>query len=310
MKIVIVSPGRSNLDQWRNALLESSPDLEVEVYPEDTDPDETEFILTWNPPEGVFEHYPNLKVISSMGAGINHILKHSDLPKDAVITKVNDQNLKQDLSVFVLTLVLDHLRNMPLYFHQKQQKVWTPSGYSRPRDKTVGIIGVGAIGQEIGKVLVKNGFEVKGWSRSEKQLDSIECFHGSDQFNEFLSHCEIAICTLPLTNETSGILDNKLFSKLPDGAYLINVGRGAHLVENDLWEALDSGKLSGAALDVFDEEPLPEDHPFWEHPKISITPHTASITDPVSISKTVAQNAKRLQRREKLLDTISVEKGY
>lgn len=310
MKVVIVSPGRSNLDQWVTALEQASPDLEVEVYPEDTKPEETEFILTWNPPEDIFERYPNLKVLSSMGAGINHILKNPNLPEDVAITKVNDANLKYDLSIFALTLVLDHLRNMPKYYHAKQQKNWNPSGYWRPEDKMVGIIGLGSIGQEVGEKLVQNNFTVKGWSRSEKNIDNIESFHGNDQLGEFLSCADIAICTLPLTEETAGILDKSLFEKLPDGAYLINLGRGSQLEENDLWEALDSGELSGAALDVFDDEPLPEDHPFWTHPKITITPHTASITDPESISKTLAENAKRLEKGEELLDRISVKRGY
>lgn len=309
-KIVIIRSENTRISAWVDALKENKPDLDVQVYPDDTEREKTEFVLVWNPPLGVFKKYPNLKVIASMGAGINHITKDPELPKNVKITKVNDPLLRKDLAVYVLATALDHLRNFNLFKKQQANRVWNREAYQRPEDTVVGILGLGAIGQEIGQFLVKNGFSVTGWSRSPKNLDGITSFHGPEQKDEFLKTAGILVCMLPLTEETRGILNTDLFEKLPQNAYLINVGRGGHLVEKDLSAALKNEKLSGAALDVFQEEPLPEDHPFWTNEKIQITPHTASVTDPKSVSKTVLKNLQRLKNGEDLEDVIDVSRGY
>ncbi|MDR6301999.1 2-hydroxyacid dehydrogenase [Mesonia maritima] len=308
-KIVIISPGR-DCTPWINALKKEEPNLTVEVYPEDTNRAETDFILTWNPPKNVFENYPNVKVIASMGAGIRHILKENKTPEQAEITKMDDPLLKEDMSYFVLTIALNFLRNIPLYFQQQNDEIWERKAYKRPEDISVGIMGFGNIGIKVGELLVKNKFKVRGWSKSKKSHQHIETFAGDKELNEFLKESNILVCLLPLTNETEEILSKKIFQQLPKGAYLINVGRGPHLVEEDLKNALEREQLSGAALDVFQEEPLPKEHWFWNHKKIQLTPHTASVTDPESISSQVIENLNRLKKGKKLLHTVSLEKGY
>lgn len=309
-KIVIVRPEKTRKFTWAKALKTHNPDLDIEIYPEDTDRENTAFLLVWNPPEGIYQQYPNLKVVASMGAGIKHITKDTTIPDNVVVTKVNDPLLRRDLSVFVLGLCLNYMRRFTLYAAYQQQKIWKPRSYKRPEDLTVGIMGVGAIGREIGKTLADNGFAVTGWSRTPKQLAYMQTFHGDDQRKEFLTTADILVCVLPLTPETQGVLNAELFDTLPEKAYLINVGRGAELVEEDLLQALDKGQLSGAALDVFQEEPLPQDHPFWGNDKILITPHTASTTDAKSVSKKVLENYEHMKKGEPLEDVIDVKRGY
>lgn len=308
MKVVIISPNRKDIPVWVSTFKENNPNIKVEVYPEDTNREETEFIATWNPPQDTFKKYPNLKVIASMAAGVKHITS-KNIPENVKVTRVKDEYLNYDLSYFVLSLVLNHIKHIPLYFKNQLKNKWERKMYRRPEDVSVGILGFGNIGQAIGQLLLKNDFNVIGWSRSEKNVEGIKSYTKSE-LDSFLRKAEVLVCMLPHTPETENILNAALFQKLPEDAYLINVGRGAHLNEEDLISALDNGKLSGAALDVFKEEPLPEDHPFWKHPKIFVTPHTASITNPKTIVPKMLENFKRYKNGEDLTDEVDLEKGY
>ncbi len=309
-KIVIICSDEKTVKYWKNALSEKDPNIVVEVYPNDTERDKTQFVLAFSPPENVFENYPNLKVIASMAAGIKHITNNQKIPKNVKITKVNDSMHHDDMADFVLALTLSYLRCLPVYFHQKEQAVWQAHDYKRPHETTVGIMGIGAIGKAIGKLLVKNDFKVTGWSRSEKHIDQIKTFHGDGQRSDFVKTADILVCTLPLTKETEGILNTEIFDALPKGAYLINVGRGDHLVEHDLLTAVDNGQLDGAALDVFSDEPLPQDHPFWKHDKIMITPHTAGNVNPKSALDKILSNYKAMKNGEDLVDVVDMGRGY
>lgn len=174
----------------------------------------------------------------------------------------------------------------------------------------VGILGLGHLGRTTAKTLVKNGFNVHGFSKTPKDIENIESFAGDDEMEAFLEKSEILVNLLPLTPETEKILNKELFQKLPEGAYVINVARGEHLVEHDLIEMLDVGHLSGAALDVFWQEPLPEDHPFWEHSKILITPHIASVTHPRYVVPQIVENYERMMEEDPLKNVVEREKGY
>ncbi|TQD39817.1 2-hydroxyacid dehydrogenase [Haloflavibacter putidus] len=308
-KIVIIAPNR-DVDAWVEALKQQDEKLQVEVYPQDTQREKTEFILTWNPPREVFQNYPNLKVVASMGAGVKHIFNNSTIAENVVVTKVEDKQLEKDLGIFVLTSCLNHLRDISFYYTKQQESEWKPIKYVRPEETCVGILGFGTIGQAVGETLYKSDFKVIGYANSNKNHKNIKTFVGKDAFTEFLQQCDILVCLLPLTKETQGILSASLFKQLKKGAYLINVGRGAHLKENDLLEAINNQQLSGAALDVFQEEPLPQEHIFWSHPKITITPHIASVTHPKRVSKQIVENYDRMQSEEKILYQIDKQKGY
>ena len=309
-KIVIICSDEKTVKDWKYELMDIEPNLIVEVYPNDTQRENTQFVLAFRPPENVFENYPNLKVIASMAAGINHITNNQIIPENVQITKVNDAMHHSDMADFVLLLALSHLRQLPIYFQQQKQKTWQIHDYQRPQETTVGIMGFGAIGKAVGQLLLKNNFKVSGWSRSEKHSDQIETFHGEDQKTDFLKTADILVCTLPLTPQTEDILNTEVFNNLPKGAYVINVGRGNQLIEADLLTALDNEQLSGAALDVFRKEPLPQNHPFWKHEKIVITPHTAGDVNPKSAVLKILSNFKAMKNSEALVDVVDVGRGY
>lgn len=309
-KMVIICDHEETVEDWKTVLADHAPHITVEIYPKDTEREKTQFVLVFNPPENAFQKYPNLKVIASMAAGINHITKNNKIPKSVSVTKVNDPKHHNDMADFVLALTLSHLRRLPEYFHQKTQVLWETHPYQRPEETTIGIMGIGAIGKAVGTVLLKNDFKVTGWSRSKKDIDHIKTFHGKDQRNEFLKTADILVCTLPLTTDTEDILNREVFNTLSKGAYLINIGRGKQLVESDLLMAIENGQLAGAALDVFREEPLPRNHPFWKNERIMITPHTAGTVTPESAVKKLVFNYKAMKTGEKLVDVVDIGKGY
>ncbi|SFN42582.1 2-hydroxyacid dehydrogenase [Salegentibacter flavus] len=309
MSLLIVSPGKDP-KPWVKALQNQHPGLNIYVYPEEHDKKEVDFVLAWKHPRGLFKNYPNLKVIASMGAGVDHITSDSELPENIQITKVVDNMLEEDMGNFVLSLILNYQRNLLIYQKQQAEKTWNPVTYKRNKDVNVGVLGLGHLGQTTAKTLAKNGFKVHGFSKTPKNIENIESFSGEDEMEAFLEKSEILVNLLPLTPETKNILNKGLFEKLPEGAYVINVARGEHLVELDLIEMLDKDHLSGAAMDVFRQEPLPEDHPFWEHPKVFITPHIASVTHPNYVVPQIVENYERMKEDEPLKNVVEREKGY
>lgn len=308
MSIVLVSTARAS-EKWVTTLKKRNASLDIQVYPDVQRPEDIEFAISWKHPEGLYKNYPNLKVIASMGAGVNHILKDKDLPKGVKVTRIVDDQLTKDMSHFVLLQCLAVSRNLFHHHQDQDSKTWKVKSYQTPQQTSVGIMGYGVLGQAAGKLLKANGFEVCGYANSSKTVDSIKVY-GADERDEFLENTQILVCLLPVTSETVGVLNLELFKKLKENGYLINVARGEHLNEEDLITALDQGVLKGASLDVFQEEPLPESHPFWNHKNIQITPHIASMTDPESVASQLLENYKRMQNDESLLNEVDVSRGY
>ncbi len=306
--IIIRQDGK--IDMWKEALLAESPDLKVYSYLEDHPKDKIEMALVWKHPEGSLTEYPNLKMIASNGAGVDFIFEDPDVPKGIPITRIVDTKLAEDMSEHVLAVILSHLKNLDSYKLQQTQGIWKPRNYYRISDFTVGIMGLGELGSVLANDLVRFGFKVQGWANSRKSIASVKTFAGDEELSNFLSSSEILVCLLPLTDKTSGILSKSLFEKLPKNAFVINVARGRHLVDLDLIEMLDNGHLSGAGLDVYHQEPLPQSHPFWQHEKIHMTPHYASVSDPKFVVPQIVENYRRLQEGKALLNEISRDKGY
>ena len=298
-----------NYDSWIKALNAEDPEITVHTPETVKNPSDIQMAITWKAPHGAFENYPQLKVVGSMGAGVDHLFEDPSLPQDVLLTRIVDEKLSGDMQEFVLAQCLNHIKNLTTYTQLQKDGVWKPKSYRRVADVSVGILGFGTLGQAVGKKLQKVGFQVSGWSQSEKHVEGIKSYT-TDGLEQFLTSCEILVCLLPLTSATSGILNQSLFKKLPQGAYLINVARGGHLKDQDLIAALDQGILSGAALDVFHTEPLPENHAFWGREEILITPHVASVSSAASVALQVVENYKRLERGEELLHQVSREKRY
>ncbi len=309
MALVIIRQD-GKIDFWKEALKAESPELKVYSYLEDHPKDKIEMALVWKHPEGSLGEYPNLKLIASNGAGVDFIFEDPDVPKGIPITRIVDTKLAEDMSEHVLAVILSHLKNLDIYKLQQTQSLWKPINYHRISDFTVGIMGMGELGGVLAKDLVRFGFEVQGWANSHKSIQNVKTFAGDEELIGFLSSSEILVCLLPLTDKTTGILNTSLFKKLPKNAFVINVARGGHLVDNDLIEMLDNGHLSGAGLDVYHQEPLPTSHPFWHHEKIHMTPHYASVSEPKFVVPQILENYKRMQAGDPLMNEISRDKGY
>ncbi len=275
---------RSSVDsaaRWSGQLSRLMPGLDIRVWPQIGDPAEIDYALVWRPEPGLLAALPNLKLILSLGAGVDHILIDPQLPRDVPIVRLVDPYLTDAMSEYVVLQVLRlHRRDLD-YRTQQQAGIWRELPQPNAGERPVGILGFGEIGQDAARKLKALGFPVSGWGRGEKTVEGFATFAGAAGLPRLLAQSEILVCLLPLTSETQGILNARTFAALPKGAGLVNAGRGAHLVEEDLIPALDSGQLSAAALDVFREEPLPQGHPFWQHPRILVTPHIAGTTNPV-----------------------------
>jgi len=309
MSIAINIPHR-NVDIFLDLLSKELPDTNIQMGPDYQEKGGVRMAVVWNQTDGFFGQFPNLELISSFGAGVDHIVDDPGLPPHAAITRIIDEKLINSMQQYVCQHVLNYQGNwIRLYENRKRQR-WDPKQIRRPM-LHVGVMGLGRLGLNIAERLRDLGFKVYGYAKNAKAGINFPTF--SDSLGEmpaFLNSINVLINMLPLTQETSDILNQDLFYAMPRGSYIINVGRGYHLVEDDLLQAIRDEQLSGATLDVFREEPLPADHPFWREERIMITPHIASLTEQESAARIIAENYRRLQRGNPLLHTVNKEAGY
>jgi len=298
-------------EAWRAAFAAEMPDLEFRLWPDEIgDPAEIDFALVWAPERGDLRRYENLRAIFSLGAGVDHVLRDPDLPTDVPLVRLVDPVLTQRMTEYVAHWVMHYHRDFHRFAAQQRHADWR-EWPTRDRDtRSVGILGLGELGGAAAHALAQAGFRVAGWSRSAKEIDGVESFVGASAFHPFLARTEILVCLLPLTPETEGIIDSEALSALPEGAAVINAARGGHLVEDELLQALDSGHVSGATLDVFRTEPLPGDHPFWRHPAVTITPHIAALNDPRSATASIAANIRRIRSGHAPVHVVDRTRGY
>jgi glyoxylate/hydroxypyruvate reductase len=309
MALLFYSPVDS-APRWQSELARLAVGLEIRVWPDIGDPDDIDYALVWRPPPGLLASLPKLRLILSLGAGVDHILRDPQLPPGVPIVRLVDPYLMHAMSEYVALQVLKLHRQDLDYRAQQQAEIWHELPQKNAAERPVGILGFGEIGKEAGRRLKALGFPVSGWSRSESQLAGFSIYAGSRGLARLLGETEILVCLLPLTQETAGILCTRTFAALPRGAALINAGRGGHLVEEDLISALDSGQLSAAALDVFREEPLPPRHPFWRHPRIVVTPHIAGVTNAATAAPIVLDNIHRVEAGQPPLNRVDPNRGY
>jgi glyoxylate/hydroxypyruvate reductase A len=294
---------------WRDELTARMPELEVRVWPEVGDPAEIDAALVWRPPPGELARYPNLKAILSLGAGIEGLIADPALP-EVPIARMVDPSLTSTMTEYVLLAVLRHHRGFDRFERAQRARRWAFELPPQPDEREVGIMGLGELGAAAARLLLRHGFPVTGWSRTAKAIDGVTSYCGRSELHAFLHRAQILVCLLPLTAETRGILDAATFDGLPHGAAVINVARGAHLVETDLLAALDAGHLAGATLDVFADEPLPSDNPLWQHPKVLITPHVASYSVPAIAADGVVDNLRRALAGLPLNYKVDRAQGY
>lgn len=311
MAVLIIAPD-DRPDWWSRELTQREPGLDVRIWPDIGDPADIAYVLAWKPPPGALAALPNLAVVFSLGAGVDHLFADPDFPARVAVVRVVDPYLTAGMREYVLLHTLRYHKNQPALDRQQRDHVWDDRARElrQADEQGVGILGLGELGRACASALADLNFDVAGWSRTPKDIPGLTCFDERGGLDALLGRSRILICLLPLTPETEGILDAELFSKLPRGACLINAARGGHLVEDDLIPALESGRLAHATLDVFRAEPLPADHPFWDHPQITVTPHNAAITDPRSVVVQILEDIDRHRRGDALSNRVDTALGY
>lgn len=294
---------------WTQVFAQEAPDIEFHVWPGTGDLAAVEYLVAWQVSPELLAALPNLKVLFSIGAGVDH-LDLSGVGADIALVRMIEPGIVSGMVEYVTLSVLALHRNLPDYVRAQAAATWQPIPVVTAAARRVGVMGLGVLGQAVLERLGAFGYARCGWSRSPREIAGVTCFAGMQSLERFLGLCDILVCLLPLTAETRGILDRRLIRALPRGASLVNVGRGGHLDSPSLLEALDSGQLAAAILDVCEPEPLPPSHPFWRHPKIWLTPHIASMTQPETAARALLDNLRRHRRGEPLHGLIDRRKGY
>ena len=308
MSVLFYSKG-DDPEPWRQAFAVAFPQMPFQIWPDVKDINTIRYALVWNPPPGLLKTLPGLRVILALGAGVDSLLADLTTPQVPVV-RLLDAGLASQMAEYATYAVLYFHRGMRDYRALQQKQIWKPLAPLAASQWPVGVMGTGVIGGLISKHLVALGYPVRGWSRSGTPIEGVASYAGDSRLDDFLSGSRVVINVLPLTSETAGILGAPTFAAMPRGSYVVNIGRGGHLVESDLLAALESGHIAGAMLDVFNEEPLPASHPFWTHPNVIITPHIAGVTIAAEAEAQVIANVRRMERGEQPVGIVDREKGY
>jgi glyoxylate/hydroxypyruvate reductase len=309
MPAVLFSSDIDDPALWRRMVEAEFPHLEFREWPDVGDPGEVRYALVFRIRNGVLKTLPDLRAVVALGAGVDQILADPEFPSEVPLIRLLGAGLVEQMSEYGIYAVLHFHRRMGEYLEQQARREWRMLEAVPPAHRSVGVMGLGQLGGDLARKLALIGFDVRGWSRARRTIDGVACFDLAER-NEFLARTEILVNLLPLTAETRGILDRELFATLPRGAYVINMGRGTHLVEQDLVAAVEAGQVAGAMLDVFRQEPLPDAHPFWDDPRIIVTPHVAAQpVAEVALSR-VAETLRALERGEIPAGKVDPAKGY
>lgn len=296
--------------EWARLFSAQAPEVPFRIWPDIGDPAEVRYLAAWVPPEDLGERFPNLEILFSTGAGVDQF-DLDRLPPDLLVVRMLDPGIVEGMVEYATLAVLALHRDLPAYIDRQRNRRWAPIPLRAAADRRVGVLGMGQLGTAVLEALRPFGFDLAGWSRSARQAPpGVAVFAGEEGLGGFLARTDILVCLLPLTDETRGLLNAGLFDRLPRGAAVINTGRGAHLVADDLIAALDDGRLSAAILDVTDPQPLPQEHPLWSHPRVLLTPHVAAMTRPDSAVAVVLDNLRRHRAGQPLRGSIDRKLGY
>ncbi|NML12649.1 glyoxylate/hydroxypyruvate reductase A [Sphingobium sp. AR-3-1] len=294
---------------WRAIFAEEAPDIAFVDPSQPHDPAAIRYLAAWAPSAALIASLPNLDILFSIGAGIDQFDMDA-LPPHIRVVRMIEPGIVAGMVEYATMAVLALHRNLIDYGIAQRQGRWAPIKLVPAGERRIGVMGLGNLGQAVLGALRPFGFPLSGWSRSAHAIDRVDCYAGENGLPGFLAGCDILICLLPLTNETRGILCRDTLSQLPRGAAIINVGRGGHLVEQDLLSLLEDGHVSGAVLDVAEPEPLPAGHAFWAHPRIMLTPHVASMTRPDGAARALIANIRRFADGQPMDGEVARDRGY
>jgi len=307
LRYVIIAP-EAEVVKWQAAFAKIAPALTLEIGPLVEAPETVSILLLWNHPAGCLKAFTNAQLIYSLGAGVDHLMRDPELPKHIPICRIVDPLLSFSMSNYIIFALLHYHRKWDKYVADQKAQIWDHDAPPEIPIK-VGILGLGTLGQDAAIKIKHLGFDVVGYSPSPKPLTGIQTFH-EGQIDAFLASCNVLVCTVPYTSATHGLLSMTLFKKLKKPTFLINASRGKVQKSQDILQALEMGILTGAFLDVFEQEPLPKESPMWQHPKIYITPHVASITNPQAGAKQMLKNVQALLDHKPLEHQVNPSKGY
>lgn len=307
MALLIATPGRDATGLARH-IRDRDPGIDLRIWPDLGDVSEVIFVLAWKPPDELFQQLPNLRAVSSLGAGVDGLIDNPAIPDAVAIGRLAGPRLAADMAAYLVALVAADWKRLPGFVEDQKAGHWNQWAPESP--PTVGLLGTGQMGQRSAAAFAELGFRLHGYSRSGRGPENMTMHTGAEGLNEIANVSDYLINLLPLTPDTRDILDANLFAQMREGSMLINVGRGEHLVDEDLLEALEAGCPGRAVLDVFRQEPLPEDHPFWKHPRVFVTPHCASITLTVEAAELAVESYRRVQAGKPPLRCVDRDRGY
>lgn len=308
MKILVQSTGLDIVPGIIAELRQHQPGWDYFAWPSD---EPCDYVVGWKPPSELFARQPKLKAVINYGAGVDAILAMHAVPVHIPIIRLEDAGMAHQMAEYAIYGVIHHHRNMRRYHAQQRTAHWQQhEDRGNVRRPTVGVMGLGEMGGTVATRLADFGYSVRGWSRSPHELENVLTFAGATMLSTFLSGCDVLVSMLPLTEATRGLINEQTLAQLPRGAFLVNAGRGGHLVDADVIAALDSGQLGGALLDVFHEEPLPKDHPYWQHPNVIVTPHIAATTPIKDACAQIVAKISAMERGEVVSGVVDPKVGY
>jgi glyoxylate/hydroxypyruvate reductase A len=307
---VLLYRGDGQTGPWAEELARALPAIDIVGWQEGDTLPPCDYAVLWNPAPGLLPQLASLKAVFLTGAGADAVLKFGNALPDVPIVRLGDAGMAVQMAEYVAYATLRYFRRFDEYEEQARHGLWAPLPVYSKEDFTVGVMGLGKLGLRVVETMRGFGFPVRGWSRTARELPDIDCFAGMEQLDDFLSGTRVLVSLLPLTNETSNLLDRRRLATLPKGAYVINVGRGAQVAEPDLLALIRAGHIAGATLDVFRNEPLPAPHPFWEEPRITITPHISAVTGLREAACQIAQKIAAFEANELVDDIVDRNLGY
>jgi len=307
---ILLYRGDGVIAPWARDFAQALPQAETVVWEEGKELPPCDYAVLWAPTPALLGQLAQVKAIFLMGAGVDAILKFGDALPDVPVIRLGDAGMGEQMAEYAAYAVLRYFRRFDEYERQGREGLWHPLAARKKEAFTVGVLGLGKLGMPVVQALRQLGFPVRGWSRSRKEIIGVDCYAGMDALDDFLSGTQVLVCLLPLTPDTNNLLDRARLARLPEGAYVVNVARGALVAEPDLLALIKSGHIAGATLDVFRNEPLPAPHPFWSEPRITITPHISALTLREEAVRQIAHKITLLEQGEHVADVVDRKRGY